>query len=235
MICAVDLHVHTVLSPCAEVEMIPPLIVARALEAGLDLIAVCDHNSAENAAAVIRAAEGTPLRVLPGLEVESVEGVHLVCLFDEVESALAMQEAVYAALPRLPNKAETFGAQFVVDATGEFVRENTRLLLVPTGLSILEVTEAARGLGGFVLPAHVDRVSYGMLGVLGFMPDEPRFSAVEVSRHFPEDGKIEGYALFRSSDAHRLEELGSGRTALDLPHRSVTAIRDYAGDIATHS
>ena len=85
-----DLHVHTVLSPCAEIEMIPPLIVHRALQAGLALIAVTDHNSAENVAAVIEAAEGTGLTVLPGMEVQTREEVHLTCLFDSLEQVMAI-------------------------------------------------------------------------------------------------------------------------------------------------
>lgn len=99
-----DLHVHTVLSPCAEVEMIPPLIVERAVEVGLDILAVTDHNSAENAEAVIRAASGSSLKIIPGIECESVEGVHLVCLFDRLEDAVSMQETVYANLPDLKNR-----------------------------------------------------------------------------------------------------------------------------------
>src|SRR5512139_2660318 len=98
-----DLHVHTVLSPCAEVEMIPPLIVRQAIQLGLEIIAITDHNSAGNAAAVIEAAAGSGLTVLPGMEVQSREEVHLICLFDRVEQALGWQEQVLSALPDLEN------------------------------------------------------------------------------------------------------------------------------------
>ena len=47
-----ELQIHTVLSPCAEVEMIPPLIVQEALDRGINLIAITDHNSSKNIAAV---------------------------------------------------------------------------------------------------------------------------------------------------------------------------------------
>ncbi len=56
-----DLHVHTALSACAEEEMLPPLLVERALEVGLSLLGSVDHNSAGNARAVMEAAEGTDL------------------------------------------------------------------------------------------------------------------------------------------------------------------------------
>jgi PHP family Zn ribbon phosphoesterase len=125
-----DLHVHTVLSPCAEVEMIPPLIVKRASELALGIIAITDHNSAENVAAVIEAAESSDLTVLPGMEVHTREEVHLLCLFDSVQQALNWQEFVYAHLPPLRNNENLFGPQFVVDASGDLIRHNERLLAV---------------------------------------------------------------------------------------------------------
>ncbi|MFN2169419.1 MAG: PHP domain-containing protein, partial [Anaerolineae bacterium] len=131
-----DLHLHTVLSACAEVEMIPPLIVRRARELGLGLIAVTDHNAALNVQAVIDAAAGSGLAVLPGMEVQSREEVHLVCLFDTVEQVRAWQERVWAALPDRHNDGDFFGAQYVVDAGGEYLYTEKRLLSVAAALSV---------------------------------------------------------------------------------------------------
>lgn len=227
-----DLHIHTVLSPCAEVEMIPPFIVEQAMNVGLDIIAVTDHNSAENVEAVIRAAQGSSLKVIPGMECETVEGIHLVCLFDEPDDALKMQESVYSRLPDMQNKPVTFGEQFVVNETGEFIRCNERLLLVPTELSLDEAVEMVESIGGLAIPAHVDRRSYGIYGVLGFLPETPVFNAVEISCHVTEDEAyarypdLAGKMLFRSSDAHRLNEIGSGYTLLDLEHRTAADIKN---------
>src|SRR6185503_9464640 len=107
------------LSPCAEVEMIPPLIVQRALEKQIDLIAITDHNASANVRAVQKAAEGTGLTVLPGMEVQSREDVHLLTLFESLEVLEEWQTQVDGALPNLPNNSEYFGEQFVVDETGE--------------------------------------------------------------------------------------------------------------------
>ena len=85
-----DLHIHTLLSPCAELEMIPSLIIEMALMAGLDIIGIADHNSCENAAAVMEAGAGSAVKVLPGLEVQSVEGVHFLCLFDALDAGAAI-------------------------------------------------------------------------------------------------------------------------------------------------
>src|SRR5689334_21453276 len=134
--CRADLHVHTVLSPCADVEMIPPLIVQQALEKKLDLIAITDHNSSANVRAVQKAAQGTSLTVMPGMEVQSREDVHLLTLFETLDALEAWQAQVDTALPNLPNDTEYFGEQFIVDDTGEFIRSEPRLLLNSTDFSI---------------------------------------------------------------------------------------------------
>src|SRR5512134_1725840 len=108
-----DLHVHTVLSPCADVEMIPPLIVQRALELEIDLIAITDHNASANVNAVQKAAEGTSLTVLPGMEVQSREDVHLLTLFENLGALEKWQREIDQALPDLPNRPDFFGEQFV--------------------------------------------------------------------------------------------------------------------------
>ncbi len=112
---AADLHIHTVVSACAEVEMIPPLIVRRAQELGLDLIAITDHHCIDNVEAVRRAAEPFGITVLVGMEVQTREEVHVICLFDHTEDAREWQKFIWLHLPDLPNREEFFGAQYVVD------------------------------------------------------------------------------------------------------------------------
>jgi len=208
-----DLHIHTVLSACAEVEMIPPLIVRRARELGLGVIAITDHNTAENVQAVGEAAAGSGVSVLAGMEVQTREEIHVICLFDTAEQALAWQEVVYAHLPPLKNRAEVFGAQFVVDRLGDFVRENERLLLTSTALGIEQVVEGVRALGGLPIAAHADRPSYSILANLGFIPPGLALAAVELSgRISPEEAlqrhpSLAGWPLLISGDAHRLSEM----------------------------
>ena len=211
-----DLHVHTVLSPCAEVEMIPPLIVRRARDLGLELLAITDHNAAHNVRAVIEAAAGTGLTVLPGMEVQTREEVHLVCLFDTLAQVSAWQEQVFAALPELENDQEFFGAQFVVDATGEYVTTETRLLATSTSLSVEEAVAGVRALGGIALPAHVDRPSFSLVANLGFVPAGLEIAGIEltrgadpaeVMRRLPQLGLNGHPSLVVSGDAHRLSEM----------------------------
>jgi hypothetical protein len=218
MLIRADLHIHTVLSPCAEVEMIPPLIVERALEVGLDLIAVTDHNASANAGAVIEAARGSGLRVLPGMELQTREEVHLLCLFDTVEQLQAWQSEVNARLPALANRPDTLGEQFVVDAAGDFIRREERLLLVSAQIGLEKAAARVTELGGLAVPAHVDRPVNGLFAQLGFLPEGLQVPALEVSRNTTvraarrQFSIAERVVLIHSSDAHWLDAIGSATT-----------------------
>ena len=217
----VDLHVHTVLSPCAEVAMIPPLIVQQALEQKIDLIAITDHNASANVDAVQKAAEGTGLTVLPGMEVQSREDVHLLTLFETLDALKIWQKEVDGALPEKHNNSDLFGEQFVVDETGAFLHSEPRLLLTSTHFSIDEIIGRVRELGGIVIPAHVERTTYGLLPTLGLIPEQWNLSALEISRRISPEKAVETfpalqkYSLIQNGDVHRLDEF-LGTTFLTL-------------------
>ncbi len=208
-----ELHSHTVLSPCAEIEMIPPLIVQTAIEKGINVLAVTDHNASANVIAVQQAARDTGIVVLPGMEVQTQEEVHVVCLFDTLEQLAAWQTIVDEHLPPLENDVDRFGDQFVVDGEGDFVRREPRLLLTSTDLPIDQAIEHVHSIGGLAIPAHVDRKANGLLEILGFVPANVQVEALEISRHITVDvaplryPQIRGYPLIRDGDAHRLNEL----------------------------
>jgi hypothetical protein len=217
-----DLHVHTVLSPCAEVEMIPPLIVREALERDIHLIAITDHNATGNIRAVMEAARGTDLTVLPGMELQTREEVHLLCLFETLEQAETWQKVVDSILPDRSNNPEFFGEQFIVDASGDFVRREERLLIVSAEIGLDEASAQVHALGGFPIPAHVDRKAFSLIANLGLVP--PGFEVLEISRHLKPDEaairypQIRGYPLIQSGDVHRLEEfLGACEFHLEAP------------------
>ncbi len=224
-----DLHLHTVLSACAEIEMMPEFILERAQELGLNLIAVTDHNSAENAAAMMTAAKGTGITVLPGMEVQTREEAHLLCLFDALEQVLNWQGVVYAHLPPLKNKEQVFGTQVVLDVDGEPVGVNDRLLATSVSLSVDQVVQRVRGLNGLCIPSHVDRPAYSLIANLGFIPPDLEIVGVEISRlvgpkearaRFPQ---LERYSLVASGDAHRLKEMAR-RTTLKMAEPTVTEL-----------
>jgi PHP family Zn ribbon phosphoesterase len=207
-----DLHVHTVLSPCAEIEMLPPLIVQAALDKGIQMIAVTDHNATANIKAVQQAAEGTDLVVLPGMELQTREEVHVLCLFDTLDQVNELQHTVDELLPPFANDPEHFGIQLIVDPQGELVATENRLLLSSVDISFSEAFNLVNNLEGMFIPAHVNRKAYGLIEVLGFVPLDVHVEALEISRHikpgevslkFPQ---IKGYPLVQNGDVHRLDE-----------------------------
>jgi PHP family Zn ribbon phosphoesterase len=225
-----DLHVHTVVSPCAEVEMIPPLIVESALEKRIDLIAITDHNSTRNYEAVKKAAEGTALNVLPGMELQTREDVHVLCLFDTTQQVYEFQSVVDQHLPDITNKPDFFGEQFVVDESGEFICREERLLLTAASLSLTDAFKLVEDLGGLFIPAHVNRKAFGLLEVLGFVPTDVAIPAVEVSKHVTPTGalqrfpQLQGYPIIQNGDVHRLDEF-LGATTFYINEISVNEIK----------
>ena len=219
-----ELHVHTVLSPCAEVEMIPPLIIQSALDLNVNLLAITDHNSTANIPAVMDAAVNSGITILPGMELQTREEVHLLCIFDKPRQAFALQQLIDPLLPSINNDPEHFGEQFVVDATGDFLRTEPRLLLASVNLGLDDAVLEVHKLGGLAIPAHVDRKAYGLINMLGFFPPEAQFDAVEISR-FTSAEKIallhpgiKRFPVIQSGDVHRLNEfMGSCSFEMESP------------------
>lgn len=210
--------------------MIPPLIVECALDLGITLIAITDHNSCANIGAVQKAAENTPLIVLPGMEIQTREDVHSLCLFDSLNQVEQFHSIVNPTLPRIKNQAEHFGAQFVVDETGEFIREEDQLLITSSSLSLNEAWRIVTDLKGLFIPAHIDRKSFGLIESLGFIPKDIPFEAVEISRHItPEQARqsipsIGNIPVIQNGDAHRLNEF-LGTLHFDLEYVSISELK----------
>ncbi|MDP3721003.1 MAG: hypothetical protein Q8R09_00970, partial [Anaerolineaceae bacterium] len=210
--------------------MIPPLIVEYALDLGINLIAITDHNASANIEAVQKAARNTPLHILPGMEIQTREEVHSLCLFDTLDQIMQLQKLVTETLPPIKNEAEHFGEQFVVDETGDFIRREEQLLLVSSSLTLNEAWKVVTNLGGLFIPAHVNRKAFGLLETLGLVPTDIQIEALEISKHLnPADAvkqfpQIKGYPLIQDGDVHRLDEF-NGRMTLFLEKPSIDEIR----------
>ncbi len=223
-----DLHIHSCLSPCAELEMAPRAIVRRARTAGLDALAVCDHNSARNAPALRDACTEAGMPCLFGLEIATAEELHVLAIFDTVEAALAMTEQVYAALPKRANQPAIFGDQPVVNVDDEILELEWRLLSAPTSLALRDASARVHQLGGIWIAAHVDRPSFSVFSQLGLLTGDEGFDALELTpRADRETWRRRGGMLptLRASDAHQLDAIGLVWNEADLPVFSVAALR----------
>ena len=210
--------------------MIPPLIVETALDMGISLIAITDHNSSANIRSVQKAAENTSLVVLPGMELQTREDIHSLCLFDTLEQIEALQKIVDATLPKIQNQPDHFGEQFVVDETGDFIRTESKLLITSSSLSLDQAFKIVQDLNGLFIPAHINRKTFGLIESLGFIPPDIPFPAVEISRHmtvkqatsqFPSIGNI---PVIQNGDVHRLNEF-LGTLYLIMENPTVSEIR----------
>jgi len=208
--------------------MTPNNIVNMACLKGLDVIAVCDHNSAMNLPAIALVAEQQNLLLIPGLEVESCEEVHVLCYFPTVAQALDMGDYVYDALPNIPNNPKFFGQQVVMDDLDDPIATLDKLLVQSTVLSIDEIVKKCRSLGGVPVPAHINRPANSLISSLGFIPPQLNLTAVEVYKHLHAPNvPLDAYRITHSSDAHRLGDISEREDFVTAYSHSVEGILDY--------
>lgn len=224
-----DLHIHSCLSPCADLEMSPRAIVERALAAGLDAIAITDHNSARNTPALADCCRESGLAALFGLEISTAEEVHTLALFDTLAQAASMTEWIYDSLPKRVNQPEVFGDQPVVTADETIIELEWRLLAGASRHTVREVGAKVHELGGLFIAAHIDRPVFSLFSQLGLLADDEGFDALELSR-FADAAlwreRSGGLPLLRSSDSHYLADIGSGWSEAELETFSVAGLQN---------
>jgi PHP family Zn ribbon phosphoesterase len=225
-----DLHIHTVLSPCGELEQSPGAVAGAAKQAGLHLAAITDHNSVENAGAYGKRLQRESVAFLPGLEVCTSEEVHILGLFDDLDAAFTFQGAVYQRLEG-ENDPDAFGMQVLVNEEEDVLGFNDRLLIGACTLSLHDAVRRIRDLGGLAVACHVDREGFSLIGQLGFVPPGLDLDALEISRRTTLDDAraripdTARFPLIRSSDAHKPEDVGSAWTEFLLEAPTVGEIR----------
>lgn len=232
-----DFHIHSALSPCGDADMTPNNIVNMALVCGLDMIAVADHNTAGNVAATMKVGEEAGIVVVPAMELETAEEIHVLCLFSNLSDVLRFEEEVVRlALPPIANKKEIFGEQLLMDEKDRIIGEDTRYLINATAISLDGLPDLLAQYNGVAVPAHVDKSTKSLVGNFGMVGDYMGFKTFELSRRVQE-GFIEGtpglgarpYKYIHNSDAHYLQDIGehSGENILNLPDKTASSLVEY--------
>lgn len=233
-----DLHLHSCLSPCADDDMTPNNMVNMALLNGLDIIAVTDHNTCGNCAAVMAAGEKNGLIVLPGMELTTSEEIHVVCLFPDIGPAEAFASQVYDGLPPIGNRPDIFGYQLLLDEADELRGAEDRLLLNASGFGIYDVPAAVETLGGVAVLAHIDRHSNGVLGILGDIDPGMGYPLAELSPLARPDDYRDRFPFLQythDSDAHHLWDIAEAgdenllHGEFHTPSDVIDALRSLAG------
>lgn len=224
-----DFHIHSCLSPCGDNDMTPNNIVNMATLKGLDAIAITDHNCGHNAQAAIDAASQLGITVIPGMEIETSEDIHMVALFENVKSLEKMQEIVLFHLPPIKNKPALFGEQIIMDKHDKIVDFKEQFLITACSLTVFEVTTMVRKLGGVIFPAHIDKSSYSILSNLGTIPDELAFRAVEIKnkpipQNLLDSGALSKYMVLHNSDAHYLWDISEKENYIECKSAQIQDI-----------
>ena len=226
-----DLHIHSALSPCADDDMTPNDIVSMALLNELDVIAITDHNSLANVRSVQKAARAGNLIVLPGMEVETAEEVHVVCLFRDMESASVFEEKLSVFYSPVKNRPDIFGRQIIYDEKDNETGEIERMLMAACLVSFDDLFLMVTDLGGAFIPAHIDRQSNSVISNLGFIPPHVNITTVEVSPRGIAGGFLENNPkhignrrVITSSDAHQLWKIAERERYFEIEEKSAEAV-----------
>ncbi|NCC73730.1 MAG: PHP domain-containing protein [Sphingobacteriia bacterium] len=226
-----DLHIHTVLSPCGSLDMSPKNIVQRAKDSHLDIIGITDHNSTRHCRIIQQLAEGNNIFVLCGAEVNSVEEVHCLCFMPDFEKLDLLQSYLDQYLMNSKNDPEKFGYQVQVDENDFIVYEEEKLLIQSINQSINQIEAFVHSHGGLFIPAHVNRAAFSLISQLGFIPDDLRYDALEISKHIKKNDFLNtqccpsGISIIQNSDAHFLPDIGSVRNYFHIEKPSFEEIR----------
>ena len=228
-----DLHMHSCLSPCGDMDMTPNNIVNMAKLLGLDVIALTDHNTSLNCEAAMKVGEAIGLLVIPGMELTTAEDIHAVCLFPTLEKALAFSQYVDSHRIKVKNKAHIYGRQVIMDEDDNEVGELEHLLLPASFIGIAEAYGKAKEFGGVCYPAHIDRDSLSILSVLGEIDPACGFRTAELA-DITKLGALKeqhpilnGMHIVTCSDAHYLENMKEAQNTIDLPELTREAVLQY--------
>lgn len=207
-----DLHLHSVLSPCGDLLMTPAEIVKTAAQEGIEVIALTDHNSAENVEVSKYYCEKYNLKFIPAMETETKEEIHILCYFPDIKSLLKWQKIVYDGLPEQENDEDFFGPQIKCDHNDDYQSKVKHLLAGAVNLSLEQCFDKVKELGGVVVPSHLDR-KHSIISQLGFIPPELDLITAEISKNTDLESLLKKFPhlknlqFMQNSDSHYLKEI----------------------------
>jgi PHP family Zn ribbon phosphoesterase len=228
-----DLHIHSCLSPCGADDMTPNNLVNMAYLAGLQVIAVADHNTTRNVPAAMAVGAQVGVLVVPAMELTTKEDIHVLCLLPDLDRAEALRQYVYSRLPQRKNRPKAFGNQFVMDEEDQILEEEPQLLAFGADIGIYQVKALLEEYGGLAVPAHIDRASYSLLGVMGLIDPAMGFSVYETTPACDRQALMDKYqfqgGFLSNSDAHDLTAIQDAARTLEVqeltPQGVIQAVR----------
>ena len=223
-----DLHMHSCLSPCGADDMTPNNLVNMAALAGLQVIAVSDHNTTKNVPAAIKVGQSVGVLVVPAMELTTKEDIHVLCLLPDPETAEDFRKYVYERLPQRKNRPKAFGYQYVMDENDEIIEEETQILNFGSSIGIYETRALLEDFHGLAVPAHINRASYSLIGVMGNVDPDMGFRVYETTIDCDREALMEQYhfrgGFISNSDAHDLIAIQDAERTLDVEKMSARGV-----------
>lgn len=218
----VDLHIHTVLSPCGDIYMSPSAIIEQAKKLHLDIIAITDHNSTRQVKICQQIGKENGIFVIGGVEITTQEEAHALAYFETNEQLDLFQIYLDEHLPFIANDEDKFGYQLIVDENEDVIGEEEKLLISALDADIDTLYNKVNEIGGLFVPAHVNKASYSLMSQLGFVPPDIKADALEISKHITKNDFLRKFAylkkfsFIKSSDAHFINIIGETHSVIHM-------------------
>ena len=226
-----DLHNHTLLSPCGDLDMTPEYIVELALQRGVDILGITDHNATRHCRLAQHYSKRRNIFILCGAEVTTKEEAHCLAFFETYEQLDAFQQYLDVHLPNIPNSPDFFGDQVQIDEEDNIIYEEPRLLTSGLDVSIKQINTKVKELNGLFIPAHIDKMKNSVISQLGFIPFDLDYDAVELSKRgdkekiLKEHPYLKDKTFTRASDAHIPDVVGTAPCFFEMETRSFEEVR----------
>ncbi len=217
-----DLHIHSCLSPCGDDDMTPNNIAGMAALAGLNIVALTDHNTAKNCPAFFEAAKRNGIIPVAGMELTTAEDIHMVCLFEELSAALEFDSFIQDKRMLIPNRVDIFGEQMIMNGLDEVIGTEEYLLSNATFITVDEAAPLVKSFGGVCYPAHVDRDANGIIATLGTFPDDKNYlcagfhNSEKINEYQNKYPALKSRLPVISSDAHYLWDIRDKENFFEL-------------------
>lgn len=222
-----DLHIHSVLSPDADILMTPNNIFNMASLKKLDIIAVTDHNSTKQLLMMEELSHSFDMLFVPGVELSLIEDIHVIVYFKTVSDALHFDEMIdqWRDKTRYDGKM----SQGITNIEDEIISLYPYDLSKNLSLSLLELKQILKPFHHILVFAHVDRKKHSGLNYL----NATHVDAVELSklvnRDFIMNNHLEKYRILYNSDAHDITDINerTDKNKLELESLTIEAFFKY--------
>ncbi len=202
-----DLHIHSVLSPCADTLMTPNNIFNMASLKGLNIIAVTDHNSLKQLSVCEELSNSYDMLFIPGVEVSLLEGYHVLCYFMKIKDALQFDRILENYIEKTKYDASTYGEQEIVNIHDEVIAKYPYHLSSPTKLTLNHLKEVLNPYPHLLFYAHLDRPSYSGLSHIIADPLDGIELTVHATQDFINHHHLNPFHIIYNSDAHQITDI----------------------------